>query len=92
MADGITVLQARPLQWRYSISNTGNAGLENVVINDNNGTPGIPGDDFMVTSCVVGLDGMNSDPTQHSSAVAPFTINRGGRLDCIANGIAGNDD
>ena len=91
-ADGITVLQARPLQWRYSIANTGNARLENVVISDNNGTPGIPGDDFMVTSCVVGLDGMNSDPTQHSSAVAPFTINRGGRLDCIANGIAGSGD
>jgi uncharacterized repeat protein (TIGR01451 family) len=88
--DGVTVLQGRPLVWTYSITNTGNARLQNVVVTDDNGTPGNPADDFAVTSCTVADDGTNEIPTQHSSAVAPYALNRGARLECTATGTAGS--
>ncbi|HEX2784381.1 MAG TPA: SdrD B-like domain-containing protein [Ilumatobacteraceae bacterium] len=88
--DAVTVLQGRPIVWKYSISNTGNTRLQNVVITDDNGTPGNLGDDFFVTSCTVAADGTNENLAQHSSAVAPFALNRGGRLDCTATGTAGS--
>ena len=66
-ADGVTVIQGRPLQWNYHIVNTGNARLENVVVTDDNGTPGNPGDNFTVTACVVSNAGLNEDAAKHSS-------------------------
>jgi uncharacterized repeat protein (TIGR01451 family) len=92
-ADGVTVIQGRPLQWNYHIVNTGNARLENVVVTDDNGTPGNPGDNFTVTACVVSNDGLNEDATKHSSAaIGAMTLNRGATLDCTATGIAGSGD
>jgi uncharacterized repeat protein (TIGR01451 family) len=88
--DDIIVLQGRPLQWQYTIENTGNARLENVVIRDDHGTPGSLGDDFTVTTCVITDDGTNESPTKHSSATAPYALNRGATMECTAPGTAGS--
>ena len=36
----------QPVTWTYDVTNSGNVPLSNVIIKDDNGTPGIPSDDF----------------------------------------------
>ncbi len=37
------------VDWTYQVTNSGNVPLANVVLTDDNGTPGDPGDDFLPT-------------------------------------------
>ena len=86
--DGVTVVQGRPLEWRYTIANTGNTRLQNVVITDDNGTVANVGDDFTVTACVITNQGTNENGT-NSSPTAPIVLNRGAIMTCTATGTAG---
>ena len=51
--DGATITPGDPVVWTYHITNTGNIALVNILLQDDNGTPGDPNDDFQIdaTSC-----------------------------------------
>lgn len=53
-ADGATEYIVAPggnVQYTYQVTNTGDTSLVNITVMDDNGTPGVPGDDFQV--CVI---------------------------------------
>ncbi len=54
--DGATGNIGDPVTWNYVVTNPGSVALVNVSVADDNGTPGIPGDDFAATF-VSGDDG-----------------------------------
>jgi len=82
--DGVTIVQGRPVTWMYTITNTGNARLEDVTLDDDGGASA-PG--FAVSDCVIDADGANADGLV-SSATAPMALNRGAVLSCTATGTA----
>ena len=47
--DGITVTAGESVTWTYTVTNTGDFALDGVVVNDDNGTPVDPSDDFVAT-------------------------------------------
>ncbi len=47
--DGITVTAGEAVTWTYTVTNTGDFALADVVVNDDNGTPADPSDDFVAT-------------------------------------------
>ena len=85
--DGVNILQGRPVTWSYTISNTGNSRLEDVVVTDDGG----PNESFTVTDCEITDDGANADGLA-SSASAPMALNRGAVMTCTATGIASTTD
>ncbi|RWD21045.1 MAG: hypothetical protein E5V63_29390 [Mesorhizobium sp.] len=54
---GLNIFQGQPVTWTYDVKNDGNVALSNVVVTDDNGTPGI-GDDFHPAAILSG--GFNS--------------------------------
>ena len=86
--DGMTIVQGRPVTWIYTVTNSGNARLEDVTLVDDGG---VVAADFAVTDCVVETDGTNADGLS-SSAVAPVALNRGAVLRCTATGAAERTD
>lgn len=85
--DGVEILQGRPVTWLYTVTNPGNARLEDVTVVDDGG------DDpsFAVTDCTIETDGTNADGLA-SSAEAPVALNRGATMTCTATGTAGRTD
>ncbi len=47
--DGIAVTAGEAVTWTYTVTNTGDFALADVVVNDDNGTPADPTDDFVPT-------------------------------------------
>ncbi len=52
-APGIFIEESSTITWTYEITNTGNVDLTDIIVIDNNGTPGNPDDD--VTICTLPL-------------------------------------
>ncbi|MBR0712174.1 beta strand repeat-containing protein [Bradyrhizobium liaoningense] len=50
---GKTLLSGEDVKWTYAVTNTGTVGLNNVVVTDDNGTPGTTADDFTATAVTV---------------------------------------
>lgn len=48
-ADGLTLVAGSNVTWTYTVNNTGNVGLSNVTVKDDNGTPNNTSDDFTAT-------------------------------------------
>ena len=89
--DGVSILQGRPVTWIYTVTNSGNARLQNVVVTDDNGTPANPADDPTITNCTIVDDGHNPSGVP-SSATAPMALNRGAIMRCTATGTAQRTD
>ncbi|MBN1145857.1 MAG: SBBP repeat-containing protein [Anaerolineales bacterium] len=54
---GPYILVGDTVTWTYRITNTGNVALTNIWVNDDNGTPAIPSDDFVSCSGIdLGVD------------------------------------
>jgi streptogramin lyase len=51
-APGPAIVAGDPVTWTYLVTNTGDVDLTGVVVVDDNGTPGDPGDDYL---CNIGL-------------------------------------
>jgi uncharacterized repeat protein (TIGR01451 family) len=48
-APGVPLIEGDLVTWTYSVTNTGNVALDNVVVTDDNGTPADTSDDFNPT-------------------------------------------
>jgi uncharacterized repeat protein (TIGR01451 family) len=57
--DQLTIVAGESVKYCYVVSNPGNAPVLNVVVRDDNATPGVPGDDFDVT--LTGLTDQDGD-------------------------------
>jgi uncharacterized repeat protein (TIGR01451 family) len=57
-ADGLLIPVGDNVTWRYVVTNCGSMNLTNIVVRDDNGTPGNPGDDWSPTR-ISGDDGDN---------------------------------
>jgi uncharacterized repeat protein (TIGR01451 family) len=55
----LTILAGQSVTYCYRVSNLGNVALVDVTLVDDNGTPGVPGDDFTVT--LTGLTDQDGD-------------------------------
>jgi len=47
--DELTIVAGQSVKYCYAVNNPGNAPMLNVLVRDDNATPGVPGDDFTVT-------------------------------------------
>lgn len=83
----LDIVVDRPVTWIYTVTNTGDARLDDVVVTDDAGTPGEPADDLVVTACTVVDDGVNADGLT-SSATTPMALNRGAVMRCTLEGTA----
>ena len=91
--DGNAILAGEKIQWQYTVTNTGNVDLANIVVVDDNGTPGDTGDDVEVgtiaslaagASATLYLDGVAGTGDYANTATAS-----GERVD---NGNSVSDD
>ena len=62
---GPFILVGDPVEWTYVVTNTGDVQLSNVVVTDDNGTPGNPGDDFSPDLLDSGDDQQQRHPRDH---------------------------
>jgi uncharacterized repeat protein (TIGR01451 family) len=85
--DGVAILPDRPVTWRYTVANTGNTRLEDVVVTDDAGTPGDTFDDVVVDDCTLTEAGENADGLV-SSDTAPMALNRGAAMVCTSSGTS----
>jgi len=57
--DELTIVAGESVKYCYVVNNPGNAPVLNVLVRDDNATPGVPGDDFDVT--LTGLTNQDGD-------------------------------
>ena len=76
--------------WTYNITNTGNVGLTNIIVSDDNGTPGNTADDFFANPVLAGaynIGDVNTDNVLDLTETWQFTatgIAQEGHYDNIA--------
>ncbi|MDH7486775.1 MAG: SdrD B-like domain-containing protein [Anaerolineae bacterium] len=97
------ILSGESVQYTYIVTNTGDTYLSNIVITDDNGTPGVPGDDFQVcviagplapgasASCTHTINNITEDRTNWGTAVGTPTDSNGNDLPDIPN-VSDRDD
>ncbi len=69
-APGLSVPVGTPITWTYLVTATGsNEPIKNVVVTDDNGTPGNPADDFHPSPVLSG--GFNVGDTNHDNLLEP---------------------
>jgi hypothetical protein len=68
-APGSLILTGQPVNWVYQVANIGNIKLNNLLLRDNNGTPGNTSDDFTVCT----ITSLNTGNTQTCSAAGVAT-------------------
>ncbi|HZM78927.1 MAG TPA: hypothetical protein VFC19_24630, partial [Candidatus Limnocylindrales bacterium] len=68
-APGPTVLVGSPVTFTYEVKNIGTPRMSPPVVRDDNGTPGVPGDDFTSASVLVG--GFNIGDTNTNGVFDP---------------------
>jgi hypothetical protein len=85
-ATGPYILAGDPITWTYLFTNTGNIALENVDIQDDNGTPAYTGDDFQVCSISILAAGQSyscirlgtAAPGQYKNTASVLAVSPGG--------------
>ena len=75
--DGKDILTGQPITWTYKVTNTGNIGLTNLQVTDDNGTPGNTSDDFVVGSIASLPVGSNQTLQKASTAITGAYANIG---------------
>ena len=85
--DGVSILRGREVTWIYTVANIGNTRLEDLTLTDDGG----PDSSFGITDCTITSPGTNADGLI-SSAIAPFSLNRGATMRCTATGTAAASD
>lgn len=66
---GLNIFQGQAVTWTYDVTNDGNVALANVVVKDDNGTPGNTADDFNATAITSG--GLNTGDTNFNGLFDP---------------------
>jgi hypothetical protein len=87
--DGKDILTGQPITWTYNVTNTGNIGLTNLQVTDDNGTPLNPSDDFVVGTIASLPVGSNQTLQKASTAITGAYANIGTASNTYTDG-AGN--
>jgi hypothetical protein len=73
-ADKVAVYAGQTVNYRYQVTNTGDTGLTQVAVVDDNGTPGILGDDVQVCAGISLAPGASAECKRHKSLFKTTTI------------------
>jgi len=87
--DGKDILTGQPITWTYKVTNTGNIGLTNLQVTDDNGTPANTSDDFVVGSIASLPVGSNQTLQYNGTAITGAYANIGTASNTYTDG-AGN--
>ena len=85
--DGKQILAGQPITWTYEVKNTGNVNLTNVQVNDDNGTPANPNDDFVVGTIASLATGQSTTLQKTSTAITGAYTNIGKASNTYTDGV-----
>jgi uncharacterized repeat protein (TIGR01451 family) len=85
--DGKAILAGLPITWTYEVKNTGNVNLTNVQVNDDNGTPANPNDDFVVGTIASLATGQSTTLQKTSTAITGAYTNIGKASNTYTDGV-----